>query len=264
MPAPTVAADHDAPALDDVDAQIDCFTRNSFVVLPGLLPPELVARLNAAIDRDRAAFPNLWWWMGSPNNAGNLLLTEPVFDEALLLPPVTRLLDRLMGGPWTFEEMSVQVTEPGPGAPTGWHRDRPYWPQHPHRLDFPQVIAYLTDVDDATHCFTLSPEPSAGPAIDDPARQVAERGTVYLHARAGSAVFFNCAAVHGLTRRDTDRQRRILQIYYGHADRPELSQVSVVPPRLWRDHPDPDVRRRFAKHNALSRAVHAGMGIEVV
>lgn len=257
----SVADEASAPPRDDLDAQVACFRQNSYVVLPGLIPPDLLARLNAAIDRDRKANPFLWWWQGNPNNTSNLLLTEPVFDDVTRLPRVLALLERLMGGPVTFEELSVQVTEPGAAAPTAWHRDRDHWRAHPLHLDFPQVIAYLTDVDETTHCFTISPEPADGDIIDDPQEQVARRGTVYLHGEAGTAIFFNCAAVHGLTRRETASQRRILQLYYGHESHPELSQATLFPPRLWRDHPDPEVRRFFGKRNRLSRVVHEGLGI---
>jgi hypothetical protein len=36
---------------------------------------------------------------------------------------------------------------------------------------------------------------------------------------------------------------------------------TIVPPRLWRDDPDPEVRRFYGKHNAYSRLVHHAMGI---
>ena len=159
------ANEANAPALNDIEAQITFFKANSYVALPGLLSPELVRTLNAAIDEDRRDNEFLWWYRGSPNNASNLLLTQPVFDQATRLPVVLNLLDRLMGGPVCFEELSVQVTEPGKAAATGWHRDTRYWPEHPLHLEYPQVIAYLTDVDETTHCFTVSPEPADG---DDP------------------------------------------------------------------------------------------------
>lgn len=255
-----VASEANAPAIDDIEAQAAFFKANSYVVLPDLLPTDLIATLNDTIDRDRRDNPFLWWFQGSPNNASNMLLTQPVFDQVARLPIVLNLLDRLMGGPVCFEELSVQVSEPGAGGPTAWHRDTHYGKEHPLHLEYPQLIAYLTDVDETTHCFTVSPEPAEGPILMQDAH-IARGGTVYLHGKAGTAILFNSATVHGLTRRDTESQRRILQIYYGHQGHPELSQVTIVPPRLWRDHPDPETRRFFSKHSRYSRLMHEGLGI---
>lgn len=52
-----------------------------------------------------------------------------------------------------------------------------------------------------------------------------------------------------------------VQVYYSHPHRPAIGDNTIVPPRLWRDHPDPEVRRFYSKHNAYSRLVHAAMGI---
>ena len=257
-----IASEANAPALDDIEAQTAFFKANSYVVLPGLLSPELVRTLNAAIDEDRRDNEFLWWFRGAPNNASNLLLTQPVFDQATRLPVALNLLDRLMGGPVCFEELSVQVTEPGKAAATGWHRDTRYWPEHPLHLEYPQVIAYLTDVDETTHCFTVSPEPADGEILSQE-EHLEQGGTVYLHGKAGTAILFNSATVHGLTRRDTTNQRRILQMYFGHQGHPELSQVTIIPPRLWRDHPDAETRRFFSKHSRYSRLMNEGMGIKI-
>lgn len=257
----SIASEANAPALHDIDAQVAFFKEHSYVVLPGLFSPEYVATLNETIDRDRKENDFLWWFKGSPNNAGNLLLTQTVFDPAVRHPVVLNLLDRLMGGPSCFEELSVQVSEPGKGAPTGWHRDTRYAENHPLNLEYPQLIAYLTDVDETTHCFTVSPEPVAGPILLEQDAHLQRGGAAYLHGKAGTAIFFNSATVHGLTRRDTENQRRILQIYFGHLGHPELSQVSIIPPRLWRDHPDAETRRFFSKHSRFSKVVNQGMGL---
>jgi hypothetical protein len=245
------------PALDDLAAQAVFFAAHSFVPLPDLISPALVAELNAAIDRDRDRNPFMWFCEGSPDYNCNLLLTQPVFEQVVRHPVVLRLLDRLMGGPHCFEELSVRHT-PGSDTARGtdWHRDRPFWPEHPLRLDYPQVILYTTDVDEGTHCFTIQPEPAAGPPAapgDSPRFD--------FHGRAGSAILFNAAALHGRTTRRTERHRRIVQVYYGHPSRPSLSQVTLMPPRLWRDHPDAEVRRFYGKINRYTKTWLESLGI---
>jgi hypothetical protein len=94
--------------------------------------------------------------------------------------------------------------------------------------------------------------------------QVERRGAFYFHAPAGAGILFNAATLHGLTRRKTTNQRRILQVYYSHPHRPAIGDNTIVPPRLWRDHPDPEARRFYSKHNAYSRLAHQGMGIDLL
>jgi ectoine hydroxylase-related dioxygenase (phytanoyl-CoA dioxygenase family) len=253
-----------APALDDLEAQLAFYHAHGYVVLPDLLSPDLVAEMNAAIDRDRQENRFMWYCQTSPDYNCNLLLTEPVFEEAIRQPRLLALVERLMGGPFCFEELAVRHTPPREeGRATDWHRDRGYWHEHPLNLDYPQVIYYLTDVDEGTHSFTISPEPAAGPVLEEKQAHLERGGTLYFHGRAGSAILFNCATLHGVTLRKTERHRRIIQVYYGHPDRPSLSQVTLMPPRLWRDHPDPEIRRFYGKFNRYTRVWLDAVGVTV-
>ena len=246
--------------MDRVD-QVEFFRANSYVALPDLLSPEQVAELNEAIDRDREQNPFMWWCEGHRDYNCNLLLTEPAFEITIRHPLALPLVEELLGGPVCFEELSVRHTPPASETqPTGWHRDRPHWLDHPLHLDYPQIIYYLTDVDEETHCFTVSPEPADGEVLE-PAAQVERGGTVYFHGKAGSAILFNAAVLHGVTIRKSTRHRRIVQVYYGHPHRPSLSNVSLVPPRLWRDHPDPEIRRFYGKLNRYNRVVFEALGV---
>jgi hypothetical protein len=260
MPTPSEA---DWPALDDLEAQVAFYRAHSYVPLPGLLTPEQVDALNAAMDEDRERHRFLWYCTGSPDYNCNLLLTQPVFEIAIRQPHALALVERLMGGPICFEELAVRQNPASKEArPTGWHRDRGHWMEHPLHLDYPQIIYYLTDVDETTHCFTISPEPADGEVLDTEA-QLRRGGTVYFYGKAGSAILFNAATLHGLTTRKTEHYRRIVQVYYGHPHRPSLSEVSLIPPRLWRDHPDPEIRRFYGKLNRYNQTMHAAFGIEI-
>lgn len=252
---PVGATESTGPAADPgpLQAQLEFFRANSYLILLDLLAPETVAELNAALDRDRAQHPYFWGALNSRNGTSNLLLTEPVFEPVVRHPCVLPLVEALMGGPVCFEELSVQITPPGQEArPTAWHRDRGHWLDHPRHLDYLQIIYYLTDVEPGCHHFTLSPEPADGEVLDTEA-QVTQRGELHFYGKAGSAILFNAATLHGLTRAATERERRILQIYYGHEGRAPLAEVTLLPPRLWREHPDPEIRRFYGKLNQYTR-----------
>ncbi len=249
------------PDPHDLDAQEQCFRDHSCVVIPDLLSPDLVREMNEAMDRDIQANPFMWWTTGSRNYNCNLLLNEPVFEHAIRPPRLLALLERLMDGPFCFEELAVRHrTGETTAVPTDWHRDRNYWDEHPLRLDYPQIIYYLTDVDETTHCFSISPEPAAGPTL--PPQEHLERGGILdFHGTAGSGILFNAATLHGVTLRETNKVRRTIQVYFGHPDRPPVSDVTLMPPRLWRDHDDPEIRRFYGKFNRYSRVVLGGLGI---
>jgi hypothetical protein len=249
-----------AIAATDLAAQIAFFRANSYVVLPDLLSPDLVAEMNEAIDRDHAAHGYFWDSEVSRNGTSNLLLTEPIFEKAVHHPTILPIVQALMGGPVCFEELSVQITRPSDQArPTGWHRDRGHWMDHPLHLDYPQVIYYLSDVDEDCHHFTISPEPADGEVLDT-ADQLARGGSFAFRGRAGTGILFNAATLHGVTIQQTNRERRIMQVYYGHQDRPSLAEVTLMPPRLWRDHPDPEIRRFYGKLNRYTRDMLRWLG----
>ncbi len=249
------------PAPDDLDAQCSFFRTHSFVVLPDLLSATEVVSLNTAMDRDMQQNPFMWWTHGARDYNCNLLLNEPVFEVAIRPPRLLALLDQLMGGPYCFEELAVRhrVGE-AQARTTDWHRDRGYWKDHPLHLDYPQIIYYLTDVDATTHCFSISPEPADGEILDSDAHL--ERGGIYhFHGRAGTGILFNAATLHGVTLRQTNKVRRTIQVYYGHQHRASLSEVTLMPPRLWRDHPDAEIRRFYGKFNRYTDIVLNGLGI---
>jgi hypothetical protein len=249
------------PELGDIEGQVACFREHSAVILPRLLSTDEVGALNEAIDRDRRKHPFMWFTTTSRDYNCNLWLTEPIFEGLVRHPRVLALVERLMGGACCFEELAVRHRD---GArdpvPTGWHRDRPYWREHPLHLDYPQMIYYLNDVDESTHCFSISPEPADGELLDTEAH-LERGGAFHFYGRAGSAILFNCATLHGVTLRRTERVRRTIQVYYGHPHRPPLSEVTLIPPRLWRDHPDGEVRRFYGKLNHFTRLMHAALDV---
>jgi hypothetical protein len=247
---------------EHLEAQVQCFMEHGYVIFPNLLSPGEVKMLNDAIDRDRKNHPFMWYTTTSRNYNCNLLLTEPCFEMTIRHPKLLPVIERLMGGPICFEELAVRHRDGEKEArDTDWHRDRGYWREHPLHLDYPQVIYYLNDVNETTHCFTLSPEPAGDEILEDKQAHLERGGVLYFYGEAGSAILFNCATLHGVTLRKTDKVRRTIQVYYGHPNRPSLSEVTLTPPYLWRDHPDSEVRRFYSKFNRYTKVMMEGLGL---
>ena len=110
----------------------------------------------------------------------------------------------------------------------------------------------LSDVGEHTHCFSISPE-----GIDQEVLGIEEQlertNGLDLHGPAGTAILFNVSVLHTATTRITERERKTVQIYYGHRDRPFLSNDSIMPPTLCLDHPDPEVRAFYGVLNGKTR-----------
>ncbi len=166
-----------------------------------------------------------------------------------------------MGGPICFSELGARYMAPYDGPETqGWHRDRPHWPEHPLRMDYIQVMVYLTDVDETTHCFSISPESVDQPVLKDKTEQLARGGCTHIHGPAGAVCLFNIAVLHTATVRKTAAERKTLQTYYGHRNRPTLSNDSILPPIFWRDHPDEEVRAFYGNLNTVTRVYLKAFG----
>lgn len=213
------------------------FSQTGYISLGQILTGDALQSAVDLFDHDRSA--SHWSWRNNAHHHQTIncdaLVTSPEFDGLIRHPAIVPTVDALMGGPSCFSEVCIRHMDGFDGEPfRRWHRDRPRWQAHPLRMDYIQLMLYLTDVDEGTHCFSLSPERADEPQLDKQ-EQLAKGGIVDLHGPAGSAFLFNIAVLHAATVRVTDCERKSVQVYYGHRDRPPLSNDSVIPATLWRD-----------------------------
>ena len=136
--------------------QLNFFRANGYSVVPEALSADELAVLNAAIDRDREQYPQLWQHRGEGGRyqSAALLLSSRAFDAVIRHSAVFGLVEELMGGELCFEELSAMVRQPHVQDPPQavWHRDTGHWPDHPLALRNLSLVYYLTAVDAASHC----------------------------------------------------------------------------------------------------------------
>jgi len=248
--------------------QYNFFKNHGYLVLGKILADDEVSRFVDLFDRDRRDFGRFWNDNGiwQTQNCQSLL-SAPAFDEVIRHPKVIQTLQILLGGEVCFSEICLRHMgpyqgEPIPGmtswqGPVGrrWHRDggqQFIWPEHPLRIGYVQLMVYLSDVNDQTHSFAISPEAADQELLAKEA-QLARDGFRDLYGRAGTAIVFNVSNLHTVTVRPTQFERKSVQIYYGDRHREYLSEQSYIPASLWRDHPDEEVRGFYGVLNDKTR-----------
>lgn len=238
------------------------FRQHGYLILPpDTLTPEDLAGILTIYDRDRSAFGWNWRAFGNHQTINcDSLVTSPEIDGVVRHPRILPVVECLMGGPVCFSEICLRHMDNYTGPyQQSWHRDRPHREDHPLRMDYIQAMIYLTHVTPQTHCFSISPEAADAPVLgrDD---QIARRGVVDCLGPAGTVVLFNVSVLHTATARPTQAERKSIQTYYGHRDRPFISNDSIMPARLWRDSPDAPTRAFYGNLNDKTRLYLSAMG----
>ncbi|MEM7029410.1 MAG: phytanoyl-CoA dioxygenase family protein [Chloroflexota bacterium] len=243
-------------------ADRDFFAQNGYLNLGQILDETEVTYFRDLFDADQKTYRYFWHAYGHHQYVNyDALITTPKFDELIRHPKILPTIEALMGGPVCFGEIGLRQM----GAYDGefhqaWHRDKPHWPEHPLRMDYIQLMVYMTDVSEDTHCFSISPEAYDQEILLAHDAQF-ERGGVHdLHGPAGTCALFNVSVLHTATTRPTQVTRKTAQIYYGHRDRAPLANDSGIPATLWRDHDDEETRAFYGVLNERTKIYMAAFG----
>src|SRR5256885_480974 len=112
--------------------QIRFFEDNHYLLIPGALAHSEIQQLNAAIDRDRLQFPDLWT-NGPRMQSATCLLNLPEADFLLRHSAWLPLAQHLLDDDIVFDEFSVMIRAGNQqsGKVEGWHRD--VTPDEQHR-----------------------------------------------------------------------------------------------------------------------------------
>lgn len=238
------------------------FKQHGYLSLGKVLNDEEISRYTEEYDRDRAEHGYLWHAYGHQTINCDALVSWPTVDEIIRHPGIFPTIEELMGGPVCFSEICVRhMTRYEGEIRHSWHRDRRHDESHPLRMPYIQMMLYLSEVDESSHCFSISPESIHDPIMDTKS-QLERAGIEDLHGVAGTAILFNIAVLHTATVRPTERERKTVQVYYGHNSGEFLSNDSCIPTTLWHTHPDPDVRAFYGMLNPKSHVFATAFGYE--
>jgi ectoine hydroxylase-related dioxygenase (phytanoyl-CoA dioxygenase family) len=212
---------------------VDQFRRDGFVVMPDVLTPAEVMRINTALDSDLSRQK---WPLGGGDGRqqdADILPRLDALDLTLDHPAIMPLVRALVGEHVTLDEVSVMFRDPVTQVPDqrAWHRDFGRDEAHPLGLHALSVIYYLSDVTSTDHCFTLAAgthdrwrdvQPQKHNPLDE----------FEVNGPAGTAVFFHTHCLHTATIKRHSTQRRTLHLYYGSADKPAVSRFTRIPARM--------------------------------
>lgn len=231
------------------------FAEHGFLNLGQVLDGGELERFQMMFNQDLTTKPYFWHQYGYWQYANyEGLISSPEFDDLIRHPSICSCIEELMGGPICFGELGLRLMKPYRGEEhQAWHRDRAHWLEHPLRIDYVQLVIYLTDVGERDHCISFSPESVREPVHGNKEAQLKKGGEYHLHGPAGTCALFNASLLHTATTRPTENERRTVQIYYGHRGRPPLANDSTIPPALWRDSEDEEIRGFYGVLNDRSR-----------
>ena len=221
------------------------FRENGYVSLGKILTDQEVDHYLNLFDRDRVEGQAFWFDYGNYQTVNyDVLVSSPDFDQLIRHHRVMEPLHRLMGGDLCFSEIGLRHMGVYAGVPKhwSWHRDGRHLMEHPLHTRNIQLIVYLAEVDETTHCFSISPESVDHPILEDNEAQLQRGEICNLYGTAGTAFLCNYSVLHSATVRATKQERKTVQIYYGHRDQPYMANDSLIPTRFWRDHPELEVR----------------------
>jgi len=243
----TVSAD----AATNADAIASAIGRDGAAIIEGLLPLDVVERVNdeveaavAAADPDEAYFNPVMSAFHGPQTkqvAGVPGISRTFATDVMCHPLLLALCDRILLPSCASYQLNLgHLLQRGPGSEEQWlHRDEAVWsdlPQPHPEVQVASVIAFVdfTKENGATRLVPGShrwPERNLTPAEQASARKPEPDEIAYAEMPAGSAVVYSGGTIHAGGANSTDVQRRGAHLSYclGWLRTEEANLLSVPP-----------------------------------
>ncbi len=246
----TASVEH-FPASADPDAIVAAIDRDGAAIVEGLLPLDMVERVNdeveaavAAADPDESYFnPVMSAFHGQHTKqvAGVPGISRTFATDVMCHPLLLALCDRILLPSCASYQLNLgHLLQRGPGSEEQWlHRDEAVWsdlPQPHPEVQLASVIAFVdfTRENGATRVVPGShrwPDRNLTPAEQMANRQPQPDEIAYAEMPAGSAVVYSGGTIHAGGANSTDIPRRGAHLSYclGWLRTEEANLLSVPP-----------------------------------
>jgi len=228
------------------------FERDGFVVVPGLLSPEWLRRMQLAVERDLAAavvpveyeadvaYPGAPPDRDAPGGTTvrrllDALARDRVFGDWACCPAMTGWIRALLGvrniRVVRAHHNCIMTKHPDYSSATGWHQDIRYW-----SFDRPELVNAWTALDhEARDNGGMRLIPGSHRAAfdsrafdsdrffrsDHPPNRAWIDGAIQVDMKPGDVLFFHAALLHAAGRNLTDRRKRaVVFSYRAESNRP--------------------------------------------
>ena len=219
--------------------QIYLFDLQGYVVLKGVVPPQLVAEVNEVLDRFEEVAPADYpppLALGPEHSDNSLFISnilegDPALRPLIDLPPVIDVISTVTGGPYRLNH-TYAIYRWG-GGYTGLHmHGTPIQPKCHYRCHNGQMLSTLTkavfpmvDARAEDGCFAVTPgahksnfpRPFGNEPADNPA-------LVAVEADAGDCIIFTEALTHGSMTNTSRRPRRTVYYCYSTGYMPDWGE----------------------------------------
>ncbi|MCA1636790.1 MAG: phytanoyl-CoA dioxygenase family protein, partial [Acidobacteria bacterium] len=216
---------------------IECIKHNSCLIIDDVFSDEELKDLLELFDRDYENYYYCWRPVPAQFQTVNfdVLVTSPELDLYVRHPSILKIVKTLLSPSICVSDIFLCYLKSGSFfCQQNWHRDCEHGTNHPLRLKYLQAIIYLSDVNNKTPCFSISPESVTAPLPDKEDIGIPvppPQSFINVHGHAGTVIFFNPAVLHTATVYPSNEDRKTIHIYYGMGDMPySLWNDSIIPP----------------------------------
>jgi hypothetical protein len=208
--------------MNDADRrQLD---EQGYLVLPGLMSPDLLARLRDRVDElfaeegDRAG----WEFKTEPGarRLANLVNKGRVFEEVIVTPEVLDAMAHVLGPEFKLSSVNVRSADPHSASDQPLHADsgaladaEGYWVCN--------SVWMLDDFTPENGATRFVPGSHRWGEVPPPGMYDPHPGQQLVLGKAGDVVVMNAHMWHGGTANRTAAPRRAMHVYYTRRDKPQ-------------------------------------------
>jgi ectoine hydroxylase-related dioxygenase (phytanoyl-CoA dioxygenase family) len=195
-----------------------------YLVLPGLMPAELLRRLRDRVDelfrQEGALAGSEFKQEPGARRLANLVNKGRVFEEVILRPEVLEAMAQVLGPKFKLSSLNVRSADPHSPCDQPLHADSAaiadesgYWVCN--------SVWMLDDFTAENGATRMVPGSHRWGRVPPPEMYEAHAKQELVTGKAGTVVIMNAHMWHGGTANRTDAPRRAMHVYYTRRDKPQ-------------------------------------------